>query len=103
MLAQAALTSLRAQLATINDLAYELGPGSSLAEAAELRRALLQAADTVGAMAGGTVSGTGCSQHPKGPVDPVAPEGWGPCLLCNSNRRRGQRSQPPAPRAPFFS
>lgn len=32
---------------------------------------------------------TGCSEHPRGPVDPLAPEGWGKCLLCNGRRRKG--------------
>jgi hypothetical protein len=33
---------------------------------------------------------TGCSDHPRGPVDPVAPDGWSRCLQCNSYRRRGE-------------
>ncbi|MFF9402287.1 hypothetical protein [Streptomyces sp. NPDC014744] len=32
---------------------------------------------------------TNCSTHPNGPVDPAPPEEWGPCLLCNTNRRAG--------------
>lgn len=38
-------------------------------------------------------SRTGCKQHPQGPVDPVAPDGWGNCLLCNNWRRSG-RTEP---------
>jgi len=32
---------------------------------------------------------TNCSTHPNGPVDPQPPDGWGQCLLCNTNRRAG--------------
>lgn len=35
-------------------------------------------------------SATGCSDHPTGPVDTEAPEGWGRCLLCNQRRRVGR-------------
>ncbi|POX43052.1 hypothetical protein C3486_02185 [Streptomyces sp. Ru73] len=35
---------------------------------------------------------TGCPHHPNGPVDPLAPAGWGNCLLCNRNRRIGNQS-----------
>jgi hypothetical protein len=35
-------------------------------------------------------SATGCADHPSGPVDTEAPEGWSRCLLCNSRRRIGR-------------
>ncbi|EST37906.1 hypothetical protein N566_10470 [Streptomycetaceae bacterium MP113-05] len=41
-----------------------------------------------------TRSRTGCEVHPDGPVDPLAPEGWTRCLLCNRNRRIGDPSTP---------
>ncbi|MDT0379924.1 hypothetical protein RM572_14255 [Streptomyces sp. DSM 42041] len=41
-----------------------------------------------------TRSRTGCDVHPDGPVDPLAPEGWTRCLLCNRNRRIGDPSVP---------
>ncbi|QFQ99319.1 hypothetical protein F9278_27795 [Streptomyces phaeolivaceus] len=40
---------------------------------------------------------TGCTRHPNGPVDTEAPEGWGRCLLCNSNRRIGHPGVKAAP------
>nr|WP_240981887.1 MULTISPECIES: hypothetical protein [unclassified Streptomyces] len=43
---------------------------------------------------------TNCRYHPKGPVDPEAPEGWGQCLLCNTHRRAGNAgARSGAPRA----
>jgi hypothetical protein len=36
----------------------------------------------------------GCDVHPDGPVDPLAPKGWPPCLLCNRNRRISNPSVP---------
>ncbi|MER5747124.1 hypothetical protein ABT097_28130 [Streptomyces sp. NPDC002225] len=45
---------------------------------------------------------TGCSTHPKGPVDPQSPQGWGKCLLCNSNRRAGNpRAGQDVPNSPL--
>ncbi|WP_329456088.1 hypothetical protein [Streptomyces sp. NBC_01497] len=54
---------------------------------------------------------TGCAHHPNGPVDPLAPTGWGHCLLCNSRRRVGRpdvraaEPEPPrtweVPQAPY--
>ena len=37
---------------------------------------------------------TGCDRHPEGAVDPVPPEGWGSCLLCNTYRRRAAKGIP---------
>lgn len=39
---------------------------------------------------------TGCDLHPEGPVDPLAPDGWSRCLLCNRNRRISNPSVPDA-------
>jgi hypothetical protein len=33
---------------------------------------------------------TGCDTHPDGAIDPVPPDGWGQCLICNTQRRRAQ-------------
>lgn len=33
---------------------------------------------------------TGCDTHPDGAIDPVPPDGWGQCLLCNTRRHRAQ-------------
>lgn len=43
---------------------------------------------------------TGCAVHPYGPVEAeeTRPEGWGKCLLCNTNQRRAtatNRRRPP--------
>ncbi|MGI3224561.1 hypothetical protein ACRJ4B_12025, partial [Streptomyces sp. GTA36] len=43
---------------------------------------------------------TGCTRHPNGPVDTQAPEGWGRCLFCNSNRRLGQPGAKAGPEIP---
>lgn len=40
---------------------------------------------------------TGCRQHPAGPTDP---ENGGGCLLCATNRRRGQLPAQPATDTP---
>ncbi len=36
---------------------------------------------------------TGCDTHPDGAIDPVPPDGWGQCLLCNTRRHRAQSNR----------
>ncbi len=38
-------------------------------------------------------SATGCDTHPDGAIDPIPPDGWGQCLICNTHRRRAQSSR----------
>ncbi|MEC3995058.1 hypothetical protein VSR01_16555 [Actinacidiphila sp. DG2A-62] len=83
------LTDLRARMATANDLAYHLELTSDTDDFAEVMEALHEAYWIAAALAS-RASRTGCREHPHGPVDPEAPEGWGVCLLCNSRRRIGQ-------------
>ncbi|AXI78251.1 hypothetical protein [Peterkaempfera bronchialis] len=40
---------------------------------------------------------TGCREHPRGAVDPVAPAGWSRCLLCNDRRRKTNQWAVPQP------
>jgi hypothetical protein len=37
--------------------------------------------------------GTECVDHPRGPVDRAAPEGWGRCFFCNMRRLREEKEQ----------
>lgn len=89
------LTDLRARMATANDIAYHLEPTSDTADFRQVMEALHEAYWIAAALASST-SRTGCREHPQGPVDPEAPEGWGACLLCNSRRRIGMVRQRPA-------
>ncbi|MEU7323333.1 hypothetical protein ABZ682_22700 [Streptomyces griseoviridis] len=82
------LKDLRARMATANDLAYHLELTSDADDFREVMEALNEAYWLAAALAAQT-SRTGCPEHPQGPVDPEAPEGWGRCLLCNSRRRSG--------------
>ena len=82
------LRDLRARMATANDLAYHLELTSSQEQFQEVMEALHEAYWIAAALAASN-SRTGCSEHPQGPVDPNAPDGWGRCLLCNSRRRAG--------------
>jgi hypothetical protein len=36
---------------------------------------------------------TGCDTHPDGAIDPVPPDGWGQCLICNTHRHRTQSNR----------
>ncbi|MEU7206113.1 hypothetical protein [Streptomyces sp. NPDC045470] len=95
MISQADLSVMRAQLATINDLAFDLNTAATGPQVAELHAALRSAVETTGALLRPGAARAGCRRHPHGPIDPVAPAGWGPCLLCNTARRRaGHASQP---------
>ncbi|WP_439082138.1 hypothetical protein [Streptomyces sp. WL006] len=86
------LSDLRARMATANDLAYDLTVTSDTADFKQVMEALHEAYWIAAALASAS-SRTGCTEHPQGPVDPVAPDGWSKCLLCN-NRRRSGRTEP---------
>lgn len=89
------LERLHAKLATVNDLAFALVPQSPEESVRELMEALREAVALAGELKGVSARSTGCQEHPQGPVDPVAPVGWGVCLLCNTRRHRGVRRRPP--------
>ncbi|MFC8463370.1 hypothetical protein [Streptomyces sp. NPDC057250] len=82
------LKDLQARMATANDAAYHLGPTSSPEDFTEVMAALAEAY-WIAADLAHQRSKTGCKEHPAGPVDPIAPDGWSTCLLCNNRRRRG--------------
>ncbi|WNI20335.1 hypothetical protein [Actinacidiphila sp. ITFR-21] len=82
------LTDLRARMATANDLAFHLELTSDTADFKAVMDALHEAYWIAAALASANTR-TGCREHPHGPVDPEAPEGWGTCLLCNGRRRAG--------------
>ncbi|MFF1690767.1 hypothetical protein [Streptomyces sp. NPDC058254] len=88
------LGRFQAQLAYINDVAFEMSPETP-EMVVEVQSALRAAAETLTPLTGvERASSTGCSLHPEGAVDPVAPPTWGRCLLCNTRRRRGLDVQP---------
>ncbi|GGZ23791.1 hypothetical protein GCM10010387_16280 [Streptomyces inusitatus] len=82
------LKDLQARMATANDLAYHLDL-TSVPEDFQTVMKALEEAYWIAADLAHQRSKTGCTDHPHGPVDPVAPEGWSSCLFCNNNRRRG--------------
>ncbi|MFC8723682.1 hypothetical protein [Streptomyces bacillaris] len=86
------LTTLQDRLATVNDLVHDLTLTSPQNDFRQAMDALHEAYSVAATLASAT-SRTGCAQHPQGPVDPIAPDGWGKCLLCNQWRRTG-RNQP---------
>lgn len=89
------LRELQSALNTASDIAFSLDAAApSPHEAEQLMDALRRALAAAGALGAG-LGATGCAEHPKGPVDPLAgdredplPPGWGRCLLCNDRRRR---------------
>lgn len=88
------LRELQSALNTASDIAFSLDAAPSPHEADQLLDALRRALAAAGALGAG-VGATGCAEHPRGPVDPLAgdredplPPGWGRCLLCNDRRRR---------------
>jgi len=92
------LEQFHAQMGTINDLVFQLTSDSPPAALADVRDALMVATSTISGMIGLPRGTTDCRFHPQGPIDPVAPEGWSNCLLCNTHRRRstgGHRSERP--------
>jgi hypothetical protein len=89
------LSELHAALATANSLVDNLDAGSPSegfdGAADELFRVYNLARNL-----GSRESFTGCPLHPEGAVDPLAPMGWGKCLLCNERRKRGATPAPGA-------
>lgn len=91
------LRELRAALGTVNDIAYAMDVHSGTECWDSLADALWSAFSLAREFAR-VKNVTGCTAHPQGAVDPLAPEGWGKCLLCN-DRRRGHAAGP-GPRMP---
>ncbi|MFF3765008.1 hypothetical protein ACFYYR_13105 [Streptomyces sp. NPDC001922] len=88
------LRELRTALSSASDIAFALEADPSGDQAAALVDALRRALAAAGALSG-EHGATGCSQHPRGAVDPLygdpedpLPPGYGKCLLCNDRRRR---------------
>lgn len=82
------LKDLHRKLPSISDQVRSLGSGGDPVEYDALADALHAAFKDAAELAPPRTL-TGCADHPRGPVDPLAPEGWSRCLYCNSNRRRG--------------
>lgn len=89
------LNDLRARVATASDMVHHLDATSPAEEFQQAMEALHEAYWIAAALAGNN-SRTECREHPQGPVDPEAPDGWGVCLLCNSRRRAGLARPHPA-------
>ncbi|MFI1963726.1 hypothetical protein ACH429_06240 [Streptomyces pathocidini] len=90
----AELRELRNALGTASDLAFGLEGTPSGRQAEELVDALRRALAAAHALSS-EHGATGCSEHPRGAVDPLhgdpedpLPTGYGRCLLCNDRRRR---------------
>ncbi|MEV5704780.1 hypothetical protein [Actinoallomurus sp. NPDC052274] len=89
------LRELNAALATANSRVDDLDAGSpseGFDEAADELFRVYNLARNLGSRE----SFTGCPLHPDGAVDPLAPMGWGKCLLCNERRKKGGASVPTA-------
>lgn len=89
------LRELQSALTTASDIAFSLDASAPAPHEAEQLVDALRRALTAASALGGGLAATGCSEHPKGPVDPLygdktdpLPPGWGRCLLCNDRRRR---------------
>lgn len=88
------LRELQSALNTASDIAFALDAKPAPHEADQLLDALRRALAAASALGAG-IGATGCSEHPRGAVDPLygdtddpLPPGWGRCLLCNDRRRR---------------
>lgn len=82
------LADLHRKLPSIGDQVRNLCPAGDPTEYEALADDLYEVFLVAAALAPPR-SRTGCSVHPRGPVDPLAPEGWSRCLYCNGFRRRG--------------
>ncbi|MFD7904379.1 hypothetical protein ACFV4F_37550 [Kitasatospora sp. NPDC059722] len=89
------LRDLRAKNATIGDAVKDLCADDDPALFEELSDELYSAFRTASNLTPVRAE-IACRYHPNGAVDPDPPEGWGKCLLCNGNRRRGRPVPPPA-------
>jgi hypothetical protein len=85
------LKVLREQLAALNDLAAELSVTSHPEELLQVAASVRDLYATIRKLTN-TTADTGCRWHPGGAVDHAAPEGWGNCLICNTNRGNGVTS-----------
>ncbi|GHG19885.1 hypothetical protein Shyd_93890 [Streptomyces hydrogenans] len=85
------LAELRTKLASAGDHIRALPEHGDPAEFEAIADALYQAFTTARNLAPSRDS-TNCTSHPRGPIDPEAPVGWGQCLLCNTHRRAGNAS-----------
>jgi hypothetical protein len=88
------LRELQSALSTASDIAFGLEAAPSSHQADQLVDALRRALAAAGSLSS-EHGATGCSQHPRGAVDPLygdsedpLPPGYGKCLLCNDRRRR---------------
>lgn len=99
------LRELNAALATASSRVDDLDTGSP-AEAFDGAADELFRVQNLARNLGSRESFTGCPLHPEGAIDPLAPMGWGKCLLCNDRRRRGGAAVPAvdqiAPRPQIF-
>ncbi|MEU0181484.1 hypothetical protein ABZ312_09870 [Streptomyces sp. NPDC006207] len=86
------LKDLQTRMATANDLAYHLDYTSEPEDFEKVMEALDEAY-WIAADLARKKSRTGCTDHPHGPIDPLAPEGWGSCLICNGRRRSGKTGE----------
>ncbi|MFF6794320.1 hypothetical protein ACFY9C_35220 [Streptomyces filamentosus] len=82
------LAELRAKLASAGDHVRAMPEHGDPTEYEAIADALYQAF-VVARNLSPSRDSTNCSSHPRGPVDPEAPDGWGQCLLCNTHRRAG--------------
>ncbi len=82
------LKDLHSKLPSVSDQVRNLCPAGDPTEYDALADDLYEAFRVAAALAPPRTM-TGCADHPQGPVDPLAPEGWSRCLYCNSFRRRG--------------
>ncbi|MFE6405139.1 hypothetical protein [Streptomyces alboflavus] len=92
------LNDFQQQVEEAAHMARSLHTGSTAQDAAAVCRALASASKlslrlALPAGSAAMPTTTGCADHPTGAVDPVAPPGWGTCLLCNARRRRHDAQQ----------
>ncbi|MFF4404493.1 hypothetical protein ACWD4B_30725 [Streptomyces sp. NPDC002536] len=94
------LRELQNALNTASDIAFSLDAAAPAPHEAEQLLDALRRASAAAAALGAGAGATGCTEHPKGAVDPLygdkddpLPPGWGRCLLCNDRRRRANAAQ----------
>jgi hypothetical protein len=92
------LDGVRAKIAALSDAAFHLDVSSPPADVESVAEAAFAVYDMLRDLSRPRPV-TGCPKHPMGAADPLAPEGWGGCLLCNDARRLAHRGSVPAPPA----
>lgn len=93
------LRDLNAALGKADRIVFDLhieSPPEAFDQAADALYAAFELARTLAR----SPSVTGCERHPQGAIDPLPPDGWGKCLLCNDHRRRATRPATPTPTRP---